>query len=157
MFGVKEKIASLLLAGMLCVGTALPVNAAEMATFPYQNRNSFSKSYTKAIQVMMINYNTTTRSHIMKSGGIDSSFGPATAEAVKAFQRAKGLTADGSCGPATWAALRKSLMSNGKEGNYRLYRGPSPYYHHKKNMKQYDSSGGSWYAYNAGGTWSYVG
>ena len=37
--------------------------------------------------------------------GADGIFGAKTEEAVKNFQRAAGLTADGICGPKTWAAL----------------------------------------------------
>lgn len=36
---------------------------------------------------------------------LDKSFGPATEKALKEFQKVKRLTADGSCGPATWAEL----------------------------------------------------
>jgi hypothetical protein len=36
----------------------------------------------------------------------DMKFGPNTADAVKAFQKKHGLTADGVVGPNTWAALR---------------------------------------------------
>ena len=35
----------------------------------------------------------------------DSTFGPKTQSALKSFQRARGLVADGVCGPSTWAEL----------------------------------------------------
>ena len=39
------------------------------------------------------------------SGSVDGIYGPATVKAVKSFQKKNGLSADGICGKATYAAL----------------------------------------------------
>ena len=39
------------------------------------------------------------------SCGADGSFGSATEQALRAYQKDRGLSVDGSCGPATWRAL----------------------------------------------------
>lgn len=44
------------------------------------------------------------------SGGIDGDFGPGTERALKAFQRAEGLSVDGVAGPATLARLDEASL-----------------------------------------------
>lgn len=54
----------------------------------------------RAMQFLLIGYG-----YDMEGYGADASFGGATERALKAFQTSKGLEADGSCGPLTWAKL----------------------------------------------------
>ena len=57
-------------------------------------------SQIKALQALLIGYGCS-----VGSSGVDGSFGPATDKAVRAYQKDKGLTVDGSVGPKTWAKL----------------------------------------------------
>ena len=42
-------------------------------------------------------------------GALDGKIGPKTKEAIKAFQKANQLEADGIVGRGTWAKLKKNL------------------------------------------------
>ncbi|MFE7898938.1 protein kinase [Streptomyces sp. NPDC057424] len=59
-------------------------------------------------RVVQVQCMLTQRGFKVGDGGVDGQFGGATQAAVKKFQRAKGLSADGEVGPGTWAALRSS-------------------------------------------------
>ena len=52
----------------------------------------------------------------------DGDFGPATAEAVKAFQASQGIAADGLVGPATYSALMGRAMPEVSRGSNYLSR-----------------------------------
>ena len=54
----------------------------------------------KAMQTLLIGYG-----YSCGSSGADGDFGSNTDKAVRAYQKAKGLSVDGSCGPKTWAKL----------------------------------------------------
>ena len=45
------------------------------------------------------------------AGPIDGKIGPKTKEAIREFQKARGLKADGKIGPKTWAELQKHLTA----------------------------------------------
>ena len=49
------------------------------------------------------------------ASGEDGKFGSCTLASVKAFQKAKGLTVDGVCGPKTWAALGTATRNPERE------------------------------------------
>lgn len=54
----------------------------------------------KAMQILLIGYG-----YSCGEKAADGSFGGATDKALRAYQKAKGLSVDGSCGPKTWASL----------------------------------------------------
>lgn len=129
---MKKKIMVLALIFTMLLGSTISVYAGQMKNFPAQNTSSFTTAYTRALQIMLVNYNATTRSKILNNGGVDGSFGPATKNAVISFQASKGLTQDGSCGPATWNALRGILNCVDDEYAWEythcyMYAGPYPY------------------------------
>ena len=54
----------------------------------------------KALQTLLIGYG-----HFCGGYGADGDFGSGTESALRAYQKTKGLSVDGVCGPKTWAKL----------------------------------------------------
>lgn len=63
-------------------------------------RQGSNSGYVRTLQILLNKYNGAGLSE-------DGDFGPATNRAVVAYQRSRGLDADGICGTATWTQLLK--------------------------------------------------
>ncbi|QCD57789.1 serine/threonine-protein kinase [Streptomyces hawaiiensis] len=95
--------------------TASPTKTATTPAGPVWNSRCTYYSGTeltargdKGQRVVQVQCMLTQRGFKVGDAGVDGQFGGATQAAVKKFQRAKGLSADGEVGPDTWAALRSS-------------------------------------------------
>ena len=49
-----------------------------------------------------------------RTGGLDGGFGTQTRNAVVAYQRSRGLTADGIVGCNTWRSLQEDVVGRGR-------------------------------------------
>ena len=67
-------------------------------------RKGASGDNVKAMQFLLIGYGYKMQNN-GKTYGADGSFGAATDNAVRAFQKDNGLDGDGICGPKTWKKL----------------------------------------------------
>ncbi|MCK1794699.1 amidase [Streptomyces sp. XM4193] len=76
------------------------------------------KDGSSGAQVKAVQHLLNTNGH--DAGAVDGAFGPTTTAAVKAFQTAKGLSADGTVGKQTWTALLsagdKPTLKQGSSG-----------------------------------------
>ena len=100
--GARRGAALALTALMLIALLAAPALAAVLEV-------GSSGSDVTAVQKRLIQWGYLT-------GSADGRYGAKTRDAVKAFQRKNGLTADGRVGPATAAAMGVSLSGSGGSG-----------------------------------------
>ena len=87
------------------VVTPTPAPVTEKSTVELKVlKKGATGSDVKAMQLLLIGYGYKMQNG-GKTYGTDGSFGAATENALKAFQKDNGLTVDGACGPLTWAKL----------------------------------------------------
>jgi serine/threonine protein kinase len=75
---------------------------------PYYSGTELTRRGDKGQRVVQVQCMLTQRGFKVGDGGVNGRFGGATQAAVKKFQKAKGLPANGEVGPDTWTALRSS-------------------------------------------------
>jgi peptidoglycan hydrolase-like protein with peptidoglycan-binding domain len=109
--GQMPRVLELALA--LAGGTTTPVTTTPATTAPVGNgggvKNWLQQGDTGPA-VLALQTGLKTLGYY--TGALDSSFGPATLAAVRAFQLANGLVIDGLAGPATQTELARDLAAN---------------------------------------------
>ncbi len=91
-----RSVLSLVLVLLWLAATSLTAHAFPQAAWPTQSKGSRGAD-VEAIQQLLV--------HAGQTVAVDGDFGSGTDTAVRAFQTARGLGADGRVGPNTWGAL----------------------------------------------------
>lgn len=149
---MKKRIISLALAIITLLGIlVIPASAANYTTnySAYDQPESNDYAYWNGRRVVRGSGTTTSEirwiqavmNFVIQQRGlnapyadVDGSFGPGSTKTCRAIQKALGLQQDGSCGPATIAALKSALSTSGSGGNVS---------YNKVNYQQYDSRWGN--------------
>lgn len=138
---MKKRIISLALAIITLLGIlVIPASAANYTTnySAYDQPESNDYAYWNGRRVVRgsgtttseVKYMQASMNALIKQRGlnapyadVDGSFGPGSTKTCRAIQKALGLQQDGSCGPATIAALKSALSPGGStssSGKYNL-------------------------------------
>lgn len=152
MKAIKKTFSMVLVLALMLTVLAVPASALEsniiaaFRSFPITQKTSYVPRYAAAVQRFLI-LDPDTTSLIADHGGVDGAFGGYTEQAVLTFQRNYGLSADGSVGPNTWAA-----MANLMEETADYYR-----YYYKNVIRHVASGTGVTYLYYISSDSDYTG
>lgn len=84
---------------------AVPVGLYDGGDIPVPTDKPTLRRGNKGVYVTLMQSELIQKGYECGASGADGVFGKGTENAVKAFQKDHGLTADGICGPRTWDAL----------------------------------------------------
>lgn len=101
-----------------CIETEVGTVTAEPVKTPEEEKAPTLKKGCKGKWVKILQEKLISEGYALPKFGADSDFGNETLNAVKAFQKAKGLTADGVVGEKTWKALDGGLINPAKVDIY---------------------------------------
>ena len=102
--------------GLAATGSVIFANTASAYSWPGSLGQGSSGSAVKELQIRVAGWAADPASHTYVS--VDGAYGPGTAAAVRRFQSAYGLGADGVAGPQTFGVLNSPEKSDGSTAHF---------------------------------------
>lgn len=114
---MKKQITAALATGALAISMAATATVATpQAAMPQAHASGTNNQYQHVLRYGDTGTDVRALQYMLRSRGqsisVDGKFGPATRDAVTAYQRKKGLTVDGLVGPNTWTSVHVTTSAS---------------------------------------------